>query len=99
MTRPGRMATRDWERLRLRIFQRDDWSCVECGGKGRLECDHVTPLADGGTDEPANLRTLCRDCHITLTAARNTVHHVRGQRDWERLMAMSPGKRRRQLWR
>ena len=40
-----------------------------CLRPGRLEVHHVIPLADGGATDPydlANLRTLCRDCHIRI---------------------------------
>ena len=82
----------------MMVFNRDDWRCVSCGRAGRLECDHVLPLQDGGTDDLENLRTPCRDCHITITAARNKRHHVKGQRDWERAMAKPPHRRFRS-WR
>lgn len=37
-----------------------------------LEVDHVTPVADGGTDELHNLATLCRDCNRGKSAYRFT---------------------------
>ena len=30
-----------------------------------LTVDHITPKSRGGTDDPANLRTLCKRCHGT----------------------------------
>lgn len=41
--------------------------CVICGHSGKyfqLDVDHVKTLASGGKDEPFNLMTLCRICHI-----------------------------------
>ena len=62
-----------WALLRLRIFERYGWRCVRCGRAGKLECDHITPLRDGGDSfNWANLQTLCRGCHIEKTAAENT---------------------------
>lgn len=29
------------------------------------EVDHIVPVKDGGTDDPANLRLLCHECHVT----------------------------------
>ena len=59
-----------WELLRRRIFERDNWRCVECGRAGRLECDHVIPLAKGGAPyDRNNLQSLCRNCHIQKTSA------------------------------
>jgi 5-methylcytosine-specific restriction protein A len=31
------------------------------------EIDHIVERADGGTDEPSNLRTLCVACHADKT--------------------------------
>ncbi len=64
-----------WRKLRLAIFARDGWRCTVnvpgvCTGRGRLECDHIEPIAKGGDWFDAdNLRTVCRSCHIHITAA------------------------------
>jgi len=94
-----KLSSRAWDRLRTAIFSRDDFQCVLCGSRVNLECDHIEALEDGGDNDPANLRTLCRDCHITINAERNRVHHVEGQREWDRLMAQRPKRRQTQLWR
>ena len=61
----AQLSSRPWQRLRLKIFERDGWRCVKCGRPGRLECDHKIPLDQGGDPwNPANLQTLCRGCHI-----------------------------------
>ena len=57
-----------WAATRRVIFRRDGWRCRKCGRAGRLECDHVTPLRDGGDPwDMANLQCLCRGCHIAKT--------------------------------
>ena len=33
-----------WPALRLAAKRRDDWRCVQCGARGRLEVDHVKPV-------------------------------------------------------
>jgi len=39
----------------------------------RLEVDHITPIAKGGHPfDPANLQTLCSECHTKKTAAENS---------------------------
>jgi 5-methylcytosine-specific restriction endonuclease McrA len=50
---------------RSRIFQRDNYTCQECGlrSDGPLTLDHIVPLVDGGTNHDDNLRTLCGPCH------------------------------------
>ena len=53
--------------MRRQIFARDGFRCRRCGRAGRLEADHVTPLADDPGQNPyalERLQTLCRSCHI-----------------------------------
>lgn len=52
--------------LRGIVLARDKFTCRKCGVKGKdiiLECDHVIPLADGGSNDLDNLQTLCVKCH------------------------------------
>ena len=49
--------------LRLWIFRRDSWLCVECGSDEDLTVDHIHPVILGGKTDPDNLRTLCRSCN------------------------------------
>jgi 5-methylcytosine-specific restriction protein A len=46
--------------------------CQMCKEAGLLvpatEVHHVVPLADGGTDDEANLMPLCKSCHSRFTA-------------------------------
>jgi HNH endonuclease len=53
-----------WRVIRAAVFQRDSYTCRYCGSRGgRLECDHVVPVADGGAHDEANLRTACFGCN------------------------------------
>ena len=67
-----------WDKLRLRILDRDKWlcQCPDClGGIKRVreahEVDHIVPKARGGDDAPENLRAVNRDCHRKLTTMQN----------------------------
>ena len=61
-----------WDRVRRRVLDRDGWRCQACGRAGRLEVDHLTPLADGGgVYALANLQALCRPCHFGKTRTEN----------------------------
>ena len=54
------------KRTRFEVFKRDKFTCQYCGKHPPeviLEVDHITPVAEGGTNEEANLITSCRDCN------------------------------------
>ncbi|MGV0634473.1 HNH endonuclease [Mycolicibacillus trivialis] len=60
------------KRLRYEILRRDNHQCRYCGATAPgtpLTIDHVIPVALGGTDEPANLVTACRDCNAGKTSS------------------------------
>lgn len=63
----------EWERLRLRILERDCYlcQCRHCKAEGRTtlatQVDHIKPKADGGTDDPLNLQAIAADCHKRKT--------------------------------
>ena len=62
---PGdRPSAAIWRTIRERIFHRDDYTCQYCGKRGgRLECDHVVPVAKGGGHDESNLATACFACN------------------------------------
>lgn len=70
-----RLDTAEWRKLRVTIYERDGYACQDCGkackntrdakgdGGAKIQCHHIVPRRDGGTDDPANLVTLCMSCH------------------------------------
>ena len=60
-----------WVKLRNRIMRRDLYLCQTCKATGRAtpatEVHHIRAKADGGTDDPANLTAICRECHEAAT--------------------------------
>jgi 5-methylcytosine-specific restriction protein A len=57
-----------WRKLRAAILERDGNTCTEPGcGALATEVDHVIPKHAGGTDDPGNLRALCRYHHASRT--------------------------------
>lgn len=53
-----------WIPLRNLIFERDNYTCQYCGEYGKkLECDHVIPVAKGGSHTEDNLVTACFKCN------------------------------------
>lgn len=59
---------RPWRRLKQKIHTRDEWTCCSCGRVTmELELDHIVNVAQGGTDDEANLQSLCVPCHKKKT--------------------------------
>jgi len=53
--------------VRFEVFRRDSFTCQYCGRRAPtviLHVDHVIPVAAGGTNDPANLRTACSTCNL-----------------------------------
>ena len=64
-----------WDKLRLQILERDKFLCQPCLKQGVVttakEVDHIKRKQDGGTDDPANLQSICRPCHKAKTTREN----------------------------
>lgn len=56
------------------IRERDFHVCRKCGGPA-IEVDHITEVADGGTNEQANLQLLCGYHHREKTIASKMRRH------------------------
>lgn len=60
-----------WDKLRKQILTRDRHLCQPCLAKGRIapanQVDHIKPKAKGGTDDEANLQSICTPCHDAKT--------------------------------
>lgn len=62
----------DWDTRRREVYERDDYTCKNCGVKGgprgdaELHAHHVVPKSSGGTHDPSNLTTVCSDCHQSI---------------------------------
>lgn len=55
-----------WSKLRNAILRRDHFTCQRCNErmqKERLSVHHIKPRFEKGTDDPANLISLCHPCH------------------------------------
>lgn len=55
----------EWKKVRLRILNRDQWTCYYCGNEAN-QVDHIVPIKD----EPSlayseeNLVSACRKCNL-----------------------------------
>ena len=58
-----------WKALRMQALDRDDWQCVQCGERRRLEIDHIEAVRDRPdlAYSLSNLQTLCGRCHARKT--------------------------------
>ncbi len=59
------------------ILARDNFTCCGCRRSGPkdgvvLHVDHILPRSKGGTDEVANLQTLCAKCNLGKSNRDNT---------------------------
>ena len=52
--------------VRKAIYRRDNFRCVLCDNTSGLQIHHVVHRGQGGSDNPQNLVTLCRRCHIFI---------------------------------
>lgn len=64
---------RQWVHARNRVMLRDCGICQPCKADGIVhmgtEVDHIVPKAEGGTDDDANLQTICKARHRAKTQA------------------------------
>ncbi len=53
----------NWREVALEVKTRDNFKCVWCPSKTKLEVHHIMSLSRGGTNSKRNLITLCENCH------------------------------------
>ena len=58
-----KLAPDVYKKLRLRVLERDDWRCQNCGSMRNLEVHHKRLRSQLGDDSELNLITLCSTCH------------------------------------
>jgi hypothetical protein len=57
---PAQVRDEVWKRDKGVCQYRDPTTNRICGSRHAVQIDHIIPVARGGTDEPSNLRLLCR---------------------------------------
>jgi hypothetical protein len=45
--------------------------CKRCGRNSHIEKHHILPKSEGGSNNPRNIRKLCKDCHDYEHARRD----------------------------
>jgi len=65
-SKSGSSKGKAWDDLRLKVLNRDGWTCSYCGkhleGKD-AQADHVIPRHNNGPDEEWNLVAACGSCN------------------------------------
>jgi len=68
----------NWKDLKSWILRRDTYTCQNCGAQGvELHIHHIIPLSKGGSNDPGNLITLCRECHEAVHPHMRTARLAR----------------------
>lgn len=65
--------------VRFEVFKRDAFICQYCGRKAPevvLHCDHINPVAAGGSNDPMNLVTSCFECNNGKSDKRLDETHI-----------------------
>lgn len=60
--------SRNWQKVRKTILERDNYTCQRCGEEGdkSLHVHHIVPWLESHDNSPENLITLCCSCHRTI---------------------------------
>jgi hypothetical protein len=51
------------ESVRIEVWRRDGGKCARCGGREKLEYDHIVPISRGGSNSARNIELLCEKCN------------------------------------
>jgi hypothetical protein len=51
------------EAVRMFVWRRDNGKCTRCGGRQRLEFDHIIPVSAGGGSTARSIQLLCEYCN------------------------------------
>lgn len=74
VTPTKRVTGRRLQAMRAALFAAHPL-CAECERQGRAtlatQRDHITPLAEGGTDDDDNVQGLCEPCHEVKSKAES----------------------------
>ena len=51
------------DKIRWAVWERDNFTCQDCGARKNLTVDHITPESNGGKLTMENCQTLCKSCN------------------------------------
>lgn len=71
LTSPDYVYGDNWKEIRKEIYERDNWTCQNCGikctnklGKTMIQCHHIKQWRQSKDNSMENLITLCLSCHM-----------------------------------
>jgi 5-methylcytosine-specific restriction endonuclease McrA len=79
----------EYKRNRAVVMRRSGGKCEvtedgrQCGSRDRVQCDHITPVSQGGTHHIDNLRAACHRHHSRKTAQEGGGYRRKGRRAQE----------------
>lgn len=78
------------KKVRYSVLARDGFTCRYCGARpdtgATLVVDHIIPVKDGGSNDPANLIAACQPCNAGKSAS-SPENAAPTPPDYERLLA------------
>lgn len=83
MTYSEKLRNPKWQRKRLEILQRDDFTCCLCGDKEtELHVHHLKYTGEPHEAPSDNLETLCKHCHLlkTFGSKNNMIPFIRAEK-------------------
>lgn len=89
---------------KARAHLRDDGRCTVCtrkvgiGGE-RAEYDHIVPVWEGGDNSLGNCRTLCAECHRSVTTGQAAERSEARRHQKKAAGIKRPGRRGFRQWR
>lgn len=63
-----RIATSKWQKIKKKVFKRDNYTCQICGRtkeETQIHSHHIIPYRISQDDSLENLISLCNRCHTT----------------------------------
>ena len=68
---------------RRAIYKRDGYRCALCDSPQGLQIHHIVFRSHGGSNDPANLITLCWRCHAEAHGTAIPERHTYQRTSWE----------------
>jgi 5-methylcytosine-specific restriction endonuclease McrA len=72
------LSREEYDRLRIRVLERDRWKCQRCGSSVNLQVHHLRYRGRLGSDALDNLISLCIDWHNDEHQKNNGVFKADG---------------------